>query len=170
MSPAFSTESPPTGLWLHIDLAQQQLTLCRGHDRHDQFPVSTGLNGVGEQSGSGCTPRGWHDIVARIGEGQPRGAVFRGRRPTGEIYSPALAVAYPDRDWILTRILWLRGLEWGVNRGGNVDSQRRYIYLHGTPPTEPMGVPRSHGCIRLRDDDLLRVFEQVSVRTPVWLG
>lgn len=106
---------------------------------------------------------------AAIGGDQPVGAVFRGRRPTGETYSAELAAAHPGRDWILTRILWLCGLESGSNRGGAVDSQRRYIYLHGTPPDQPMGVPRSHGCVRLRDEALLRVFALAPPGTPVWL-
>lgn len=104
---------------------------------------------------------------AKIGAGQPVNAVFRGRRPTGEIYSETLAERYPDRDWVLTRILWLSGCEPGRNRLGNVDSMRRYIYIHGTPDSEPMGEPRSHGCVRMRNDDLLQLFKRVDVGCPV---
>ncbi|MGD9298064.1 MAG: L,D-transpeptidase [Thiohalocapsa sp.] len=151
---------------IHIDLSQQTLTLRAG-DRSVVYQVSTGANGPGEQTGSGCTPRGQHRVRLKIGANCPVGAVFRGRRWTGEVYSPALGVAQPQRDWILTRILWLTGTERGRNRGGNVDTLRRFIYIHGCPPTEPMGVPRSHGCIRMRDADLVALFDAVSVGTPV---
>ncbi len=122
---------------------------------------STALRGLGEQQGSQQTPRGWHQVRACIGAGCAVGSVFIGRRPTGEIWSPELAVQYPERDWILTRILWLSGLQPGFNRWRQVDSMRRYIYIHATPPSEPVGVPRSHGCIRLHDEDMIDLFEWV---------
>lgn len=153
--------------WVEIDVARQCLTLHYPHGVSVECAVSTGINGVGQEQGSGKTPLGWHYVRAAIGEGMPVGSVFRGRRPTGEIYSPRLASAFPERDWILTRILWLCGLEPGINRGGAVDTQRRYIYLHGTPPEEPMGRPASHGCIRLAADDLLTVFAASPPGTPV---
>lgn len=131
------------------------------------YSVSTALNGAGEQEGSGCTPRGWHYIRARIGAGLHEGAVLVGRRPTGEIYSNELAQRFPQRDWILSRILWLSGREPGRNRLGAVDTMRRYIYLHGTPDTEPMGVPQSHGCIRMRNSDVIDLFERVVTGMPV---
>ena len=90
-----------------------------------------------------------------------------GRRHTGEIYTPELARQFPERDWILSRILWLCGLEPGKNRGGSVDTMRRYIYIHGTPDSEPMGVPKSHGCIRMRNQDVIRLFDMVTPGTPV---
>lgn len=130
-------------------------------------PVSTALNGVGETKNSGCTPRGKHIVRAKIGAGCVLGTVFIGRRPTGEIYTPALVAQHPTRDWILSRILWLSGCEVGVNRLGNCDTMQRYIYIHGTPDTEPMGVPLSHGCIRMRNDDVIALFEQVPVGTAV---
>jgi len=153
-------------VWLQVSLSQQRLSVHTG-SRICSYPVSTALAGAGERNGSGCTPRGRHYIRACIGAGAPLGAVFSGRRPTGEIYSAELAARYPERDWILTRILWLCGLEPGFNRGGNVDTQRRYIYIHGTPDTEPVGVPLSHGCIRMRNTDLLELFEQVSPGTEI---
>ncbi|MDX1497611.1 MAG: L,D-transpeptidase, partial [Salinisphaeraceae bacterium] len=119
--------------------------------------------------GSYCTPRGRHRIRACIGDDQPKAAVFRGRRPTGEIYSEDLAKMNPDRDWILSRILWLGGLEPGKNRYGNVDSQRRYIYIHGTPDSEPMGEAASIGCIRMRNDDVIDLFERVAAGTEVMI-
>jgi lipoprotein-anchoring transpeptidase ErfK/SrfK len=151
---------------IRIDLATQTLRLRHGAVERC-CEVSTGANGPGECRGSGCTPRGRHRVRLKIGAGCPPGAVFRGRRWTGEVYSARLAAAAPGRDWILTRILWLTGTESGRNRGGDVDSLRRFIYIHGCPPTEPMGVPRSHGCIRMRDDDLLALFDSVLVGTPV---
>lgn len=131
------------------------------------YPVSTALNGAGEAAGSGCTPRGRHVVRARIGADAPPNTVFVGRRPTGELWTPELAAANPGRDWILTRILWLSGCEPGINRLGNVDSMRRYIYIHGTPDSEPIGTPRSHGCIRMRNADLIALFDLVPPATPV---
>ncbi len=131
------------------------------------YTVSTAARGVGEQSGSLCTPRGLHYVRARIGAGQPANAVFVGRRPTGEIFTPELAARHPGRDWILTRILWLSGREPGVNRLGSVDTMRRYIYIHGSPDDVPMGIPGSHGCIRMRNRDILELFDRVPVGTPV---
>ena len=147
---------------LHISIADQQLYGFAGGQLRLRFPVSTARNGVGEQNGSGCTPRGVHQVRARIGDGLPEGAVLRGRRWTGEIWTPELHAAFPGRDWILTRILWLSGCELGVNRIGQVDTFRRYIYIHGTPDCEPMSVPLSHGCVRMRHAALL----QLSPRGP----
>lgn len=131
------------------------------------YPVSTARNGVGEQRGSNCTPRGRHIVRAKIGAGAPVNTVFVGRRPTGETWSPALADAHPDRDWILTRILWLSGRERGFNRLGDVDTMRRYIYIHGSPDSVPMGAPGSIGCVRMRNADLLELFDLVRPGTPV---
>lgn len=156
--------------WLLVDVAQQQLCLISPSQHVLQaWPIATGLAGVGEQEGSGCTPRGWHRIRAKIGAGENPRAVFRGRRPTGEIWSPELSAKFPERDWILGRILWLCGEELGFNRGGKVDTQRRYIYLHGVPDTKPMGVPASHGCINLQPAAMLAVFDRVPVGTKVFI-
>lgn len=154
---------------IHISFARQTLTFTDAAAGVHEYPVSTALNGPGEQHGSGCTPRGRHVVRARIGDGAPLNAVFIGRRPTGEVWTPALAAEHPQRDWILTRILWLSGCERGVNRLGRVDSMRRFIYIHGTPETEPMGVPRSHGCVRMRNQDVLDLFDRVPVGCPVVL-
>ena len=132
-----------------------------------RYAVSTALNGVGENAGSYCTPRGRHRIRARIGAGLPYGTVFRGRRPTGEYWTPEFAAAHPGRDWILSRILWLCGEEPGRNRLGAVDSMRRYIYIHGTGDDQPMGVPLSHGCVRMRNCDVIELFDLVAVGTAV---
>ncbi|MDJ0928434.1 MAG: L,D-transpeptidase [Gammaproteobacteria bacterium] len=149
-----------------VSLTRQTLTLSTGA-ANIRYPVSTSRYGPGERLGSQCTPRGAHVIRARIGAGLPPGAVLVGRRFTGEVYSATLAARYPDRDWILTRILWLSGLERGRNRLGDVDSMRRFIYIHGTPDTEPMGVPWSHGCIRMRNSDVAALFERVDAGTLV---
>ena len=131
------------------------------------YPCSTALTGPGEREGSGCTPRGSHRIRAIIGRGEPENAVFVGRRHTGEVWTEQLHDASPGRDWILGRILWLCGNDSGFNRGGQVDSQRRYIYIHGTPPSEPMGIPLSHGCVRMRLQDICELADQVSPGTLV---
>lgn len=152
-----------------IDIGQQILSLIE-HDRSLlSYTVSTAARGAGEHDGSYQTPRGEHRIRAKIGDQAPIGTVFKGRRPTGEIYSDTLAVESPRRDWILTRILWLCGSEPGINRFGNVDTMRRYIYIHGTPDYVPMGEPGSIGCIRMRNSDLMDLFDRVRVGTRVCL-
>jgi len=152
---------------IHISIAAQTLALYDDATLLKTYVVSTASKGAGEQQGSEQTPRGRHLVRARIGAGQPLYTVFRGRRPTGERWSPELAAQHPMRDWILTRILWLSGLEPGFNRGGQCDSMRRYIYIHGTPDSEPMGLPGSHGCVRMRNTDILELFELVPPYTPV---
>lgn len=153
---------------IRIDIGRQCLELF---DRNGclirRYSVSTAANGPGEAQDSGCTPRGRHRIRARIGAGAVRGAVFRGRRPTGEVWSAGFAAAHPGRDWILSRILWLCGDQSGFNRGDGVDSMRRYIYIHGTGDDQPMGVARSHGCIRMRNREVIELFDLVPVGTPV---
>ena len=131
------------------------------------YRISTARNGAGEQFDSNCTPRGRHIVRAKIGAGCPQNTVFVGRRPSGEIYSPELKEQFPQRDWILTRILWLSGCEVGFNRLGNVDTMRRYIYIHSTPDSVPMGIPASHGCILMRGADIIELFERVPVGTLV---
>lgn len=152
---------------IEVSLAEQRLTLFQGGGVVRTYPVSTARNGPGERMGSECTPRGRHRIRAMIGAGCPVNTVFVGRRPTGEIYTPELGRRHPERDWILTRILWLSGQEPGFNRGGRRDTLRRFIYIHGCPDSEPMGIPRSHGCIRMRNWDIIALFERVEKGTPV---
>jgi len=153
--------------WLRVDLDRQRLQLLHGEQVQLSFAVSTAANGAGEQFGSGCTPRGWHQIRARIGAGCPINTVFVGRRATGEIYRPELAAAEPGRDWILTRILWLSGLQPEVNRLGKVDTMRRFIYIHGCPDGTPLGVMGSHGCVRMDNHQLMTLYERVSAGTRV---
>ncbi len=153
---------------IHVSIPRQTLTLLDAAGTElATYAVSTALNGPGETKNSGCTPRGKHIIRAKIGAGCAPGTVFLGRRPTGEIYTPELGAQFPQRDWMLSRILWLSGCEVGFNRLGNCDTMQRYIYIHGTPDSEPMGVPLSHGCIRMRNQDVIALFEQVPVGTPV---
>ncbi|HWN39084.1 MAG TPA: L,D-transpeptidase [Gammaproteobacteria bacterium] len=152
---------------LRISLAAQTLELVRGGGVTKTYAVSTSKHGAGELHGSFKTPRGRHVVRAKIGAGAPLNAVFRGRRPTGEIYSEKLRRAQPGRDWILTRILWLSGKEIGRNRLGSVDTMRRYIYIHGAPDSEPMGVPGSVGCIRMANSDLVELFDLVPAGTVV---
>ncbi|MDH5361133.1 MAG: L,D-transpeptidase [Gammaproteobacteria bacterium] len=157
-------------LYIEISLSSQLLTLFQAGRACYETSISTAQNGPGEQQDSGCTPRGWHQIRAKIGAGCESNTVFRGRRPTGEVYTAQQAAEEPGRDWILSRILWLSGLEPGINRLGAVDTMRRYIYLHGTPDTEPMGVAKSHGCIRMRNADIIELYELVPVHTRVLIN
>ena len=145
-----------------IDLPSQSLAFAGR-----SWPVSTSSRGPGEKNGSLCTPRGRHIVRAKIGAGQPLGAVFVRRRPTGEVWTPELHAQYPGRDWILTRILWLSGCERGRNRLGDVDTMRRYIYIHGAPDSADMGKPGSIGCIRMRNADAAELFDRVPPYTPV---
>ena len=131
------------------------------------YMISTALKGVGERKGSYCTPRGQHIIRAKIGEGLAENAVLVARRFTGEYFSPELYAQYPGRDWILTRILWLSGCEVGKNRLGECDTMRRYVYIHGTPDSTPLGVAGSKGCIRMRNADIVELFDRVPIYTTV---
>jgi len=153
---------------INIHIHSQQLDLLddTGKVLH-RYAVSTAKNGVGEISGSYCTPRGKHVIRARIGAGLPENTVLVRRRPTGEIYTAELGAQFPERDWILTRILWLSGCEPGLNRLGERDTMRRYIYIHGTPDSVTLGIPGSHGCIRMRNADLVELFDIVPAGTAV---
>lgn len=153
---------------IRISIPEQTLALVDDAGRETRrWQVSTAANGPGERSGSYCTPRGRHVVRAKIGAGAAENTVFVRRRPTGEILTPELQAANPDRDWILTRILWLSGCEPGFNRLGEVDTMRRYIYIHGSPDNCPMGEPGSHGCIRMRNADIVALFELVPAGTLV---
>ncbi len=153
---------------INISISQQRLTLLDAQGTvKASYVISTAANGVGCEKNSGCTPIGAHVVRAKIGSDQPINTVFVGRRPTGEICTHALMAEFPGRDWILTRILWLSGREVGKNRLGNVDTMQRYIYIHGTPDSVAVGKPESHGCIRMRNVDIVELFDLVEVGTNV---
>ncbi len=155
---------------IEINLAAQTLSTLLNNKVLKTYSISSALNGSGQCKGSEQTPLGLHYIRAHIGQGKPLDTVYVGRRATGEIYSQALAEQYPKRDWILTRILWLCGTQLGHNRLSNVDSMARYIYIHGTPDSEPMGVPKSHGCIRMRNQDIEALFNWAPKLCPVLIA
>lgn len=147
---------------LHVSIAEQRLYAFSQQQLQQTYRISTALNGPGELNGSGCTPRGRHYIRAKIGADLPAMAVLRGRRWTGEVWTPQLQQQYPERDWILSRILWLSGCELGRNRLGATDTFRRYIYLHGTADEHLLGQPYSHGCIRMRNQDIIELYPQLA--------
>ncbi len=153
--------------YIKISVAKQSLQVVEAGETIKSFVISTGKNGCSEQNGSGGTPTGWHYIRIKVGTAADKNAVFVGRRETGEIYSSSLADSHPNRDWVLGRILWLSGLEKGKNRLGDVDTLRRYIYIHGTPDEEQLGTPASHGCIRMNCADVVELFSMVDVGTRV---
>lgn len=155
--------------YIRVDINLQKLQIINNHKVIQEFEVSTAKNGLGENSGSECTPKGWHKIRAKIGANKPIYSVFVGRRITGEIYTSELALQYPNRDWILSRILWLGGLEAHKNRYGMVDSTWRYIYIHGSPDHLLQGKPESHGCIRMKNSDIVQLFDKVTTQTKVYI-
>jgi lipoprotein-anchoring transpeptidase ErfK/SrfK len=156
--------------FLHIHTQNQQLQVVADNTIIQRYVISTAKNGIGEQKGSECTPQGWHRIRAKIGDQQPLLSVFIGRRPTGEIYSDLLRASHPNRDWILTRILWLDGLEAYKNRYGHVHTASRYIYIHGCPDDLITGKPQSHGCIRMKNVDIIELFNQTPINTKVLIS
>ncbi|MFC6052847.1 peptidase [Acinetobacter sp. Ac_877] len=150
-----------------IDLEEQTLYVPK-HNKY--YVISSGLNGIGEKENSGKTPRGWHEVALKVGDNALENTVFIARKETGEIYNHDLVEAFPKRDWILSRILWLSGLEDGFNLGEGCDTFNRYIYIHGTPDTEPMGIPKSHGCIRMRNLDVIELFDLIPERALVYIS
>ena len=158
---------PTKDKYILIDAPKQTMYCYQDGAICHTYLISTGKNGLGEEEGSECTPRGWHAVYAVLGVHYPPNAVFVSRQWTGEIYSPALGERHAGRDWILTRIIQLDGLEPGRNRGGNVDTLKRYVYIHGTPHTTNLGTPGSRGCVRMANDDLIALAEWVSVGTRV---
>jgi hypothetical protein len=159
-----------SNLHIEINIKEQSLKLFDGDELVKQYSISTASNGAGELMDSECTPRGLHIISEKIGAGYAPDTVFVSREPTGELYTPDLRKQFPDRDWILTRILWLSGTEPGCNQGGDVDSHDRYIYIHGSPDDVEIGKPGSRGCIRMRNEDVMELFDQVEEGTPVHIA
>jgi hypothetical protein len=159
--------SPAERTWLWVDARRQRVELRCGGTTLWWGPASTARAGLGEVRDSACTPRGWHEVRARIGAGLPATAILRGRRWTGRCWSAADGT---DADWILGRILWLSGLEPGRNRGGVVDTFRRYIYLHGTAQRQKLGTAASAGCVRLAPEDIRALFDLCPAGLPVYIG
>ena len=152
---------------INVDVNKQQLTLLQGDVVVARYAVSTAKNGIGQQNGSECTPVGQHIIHAKIGDNAKENSVFIGRRDTGEVFNEDLRQQIPERDWILTRILWLSGLEQGKNSGGDVDTMQRYIYIHGCPDSDSFSLPSSHGCVKMRNKDIIELFKKVDAGTRV---
>lgn len=150
-----------------VSIADQRLQLRKNGKVTMDVMVATAANGPGELIGSECTPRGKHIVRAKIGDGCLINTVFIGRRPTGELFDESLRRMHPNRDWILSRIMWLSGQEVGKNRMGNVDSMRRYIYIHGSPDDEIFGQPNSHGCVRMKNIDVIRLYDAIDVGISV---
>lgn len=159
----------PDKKYLYVLPDQQCMQVIVDGVIENNYIISTSSEGLGEKKNSNKTPRGWHKIRAKIGSNQPINTVFVGRRPTGEVYSSDLAQKYPNEDWILTRILWLSGLEPGKNRMGEVDTMRRFIYIHGCPDDSPIGIPNSHGCIHMRNQDIIELFDIVKLGTKIYI-
>lgn len=166
----FNVNESNNNLYLHVIPKCQLLRLMINGQEKKSYVISTAKNGLGEKKNSEKTPRGWHIIRAKIGHGVPENTVFVGRRPTGEIYSKLLSEKFKNRDWILTRILWLSGLEVGFNRLGSYDTMQRYIYLHGAPDSTKFGIPTSHGCIKMRNSEIIELFSTIDVGTKIFIG
>ena len=152
---------------ISINVLSQTLELKDAGHAIAKYRISTASNGVGERIGSECTPRGRHIIRAKIGHDAEANTVFIGRRASCELFTEKLRNEFTSRDWILTRIMWLSGTEVGKNRLGDVDTMRRYIYIHGCPDSDVMGEPSSHGCIKMHNTDVIDLFSKVSVGTVV---
>ena len=150
---------------LIVNIGEQTVSLFEQNKLVKKLPCSTSRFGIGQIEGSQCTPLGLHRIAEKIGAGERAGTVFKARKVVGHTSQPEFADAK-----ITTRILWLEGLEPGLNRGGNVDSHARYIYIHGTADQKSIGKPTSCGCIHLADADLIPLFDLLPGGTLVWIG
>jgi lipoprotein-anchoring transpeptidase ErfK/SrfK len=150
------------GIW--VSAGKQRLSLIKKGKLLQSFPCSTSFNGTGNRANSNQTPLGWHMVADKFGNGLPWGAILVERKYTGRIWSPSQPTS---DDLILTRILRLQGLEPGLNQGAGIDSYDRYIYIHGTAEEHKLGKPASHGCIRLSNSDVILLFDQAPLTTPV---
>ena len=155
---------------IEISISNQVLTLYKKKSIIKRYSVSTAKKGAGEIMNSECTPRGEHVIAEKIGEEAEENSVFVGRVQTDESYDLQLRKLQPNRDWILTRILWLKGIEDGKNKGSGLDSYERYIYIHGSPDDVEMGKPGSKGCVRMKNSDVIELFDLVEVGTRVTIS
>ena len=150
-----------------VDANDQRLYLFERNQLKFEFPVSTSAVGVGSAEGSNRTPLGLHRIAEKFGDGEPVGMIFKSRRPTGKLATIQTRPIKGDGDDVTTRIMWLQGLQPGINEGKGVDSHARFIYIHGTPEEGLIGRPESHGCIRMNNKQVIELFNQVPVGTLV---
>lgn len=155
---------------IYISIQQQCLFFFRDGQCEKSFSISTAKNGAGELAGSECTPRGWHSVADIIGLDAPINAVFNARQPTGQIYNAELERQFPNQDWILTRIIRLKGREIGFNQGGDCDTYNRFIYIHGCADKSPLGQPESHGCIRMRNQNVITLAALLHQDDSVFIG
>ncbi len=155
----------PTKYVLVVHVSSQTLALFENGKFVEKYCCSTSRFGLGQIEGSNHTPLGLHRVAEKIGAGEPAGTVFQSRQIVGHTSQPDYADAK-----ITTRILWLEGLEPGFNRGGNVDSHHRYIYIHGTADQKTIGRPASCGCVHLADADLIPLFDVLPGGTLVWIS
>lgn len=152
---------------LVVDVSEQRLRLYRRGETVGEWPVSTSKYGIGNRQNSERTPLGVHRIARKIGAGAPPGTLFKARRDTGRTVEILKDDRAADGDYVTTRILWLEGLEPGVNQGPGVDSFQRYIYIHGTAEEGRIGRPFSHGCVRMTNDAVVELFDRVQEGTLV---
>ncbi|MBI9039632.1 MAG: L,D-transpeptidase [Bacteroidales bacterium] len=161
---------PSQNQYIIIDISEQLLYLFENDTCIISFPISSSKYGIGNQSGSNKTPLGLHCIARKIGSKVPYGGILKGRKFTGKIAEIYTDETDSQKDVITTRILWLKGLESGVNKGYKIDSYNRYIYIHGTNEEGLIGKPLSHGCIRMKNSDVIKLFNMVSINTPVYIS
>jgi len=154
-------------LWMQVSVAQQKLFLMNKKDTLRNYEISTSKYGLGSESGSHKTPLGLHRVVEKYGDGAPEGTIFKSRINTGRIAEIEMRPQTTKLDYVTTRILWLDGMEPGKNKGGNVDSYHRYIYIHGTHEEGLIGRPASKGCIRMRNNEVIELYELVPIGTTI---
>jgi len=159
----------PSGRIILVDVPQQSLSLYEHDQCLQSWPVSTASRGCGNDRDSLKTPLGAHRIAEKIGAGCQAHTIFKAREDTGCLADVIMQAHSGDEDLITSRILWLKGIEAGKNLNGDVDTQQRYIYIHGTPEEGLIGQPVSHGCIRMRNRDVIELFELVEVETLVFI-
>ena len=152
-----------------VAIEAQRLYLMHDGRLLKAYPVSTSAFGPGAQEGSNQTPLGLHQIKQKIGENEPEGMIFKARKPTGRMANIIAEPRDVPEDDVTTRIMWLDGMEPGVNQGGKVDSYKRYIYIHGTPEEGLIGRPASHGCVRMLNADVVDVFNKLPEGTLVYI-
>jgi len=152
-----------------VDVDLQLLQVYKNHSLTASYPISTAKNGLGNKDGSYQTPAGFHEIAEKIGVDQPINMLFKARQAIGELAKIDDPI-YVAQDTITSRILWLSGLEQGINLGGRVDTKQRYVYIHGTADEAHLGQAVSHGCIRMKNSDVIELFQMVDDQTIVYIS